>query len=816
MFTIHVSECTHEGSSSICAAAHPTNRGQEFTNQAPSPHQIRTSSSHHSGMSGPDGATHEATPFRHRGHMYYSFPQGFYHPSYTAVDVPVSAIPHSHSDSFHDRTFSFDPRRYFLPGNVASHQNRQFYDLNTAENRDNFHNFVLSGLHQHLYVVNNNVAQVVTQDRCEGTDAEKHTSNYLHHCTNLATSDANYNLPGCTCTYNGKSKTKHERPQRENFQGATARDYEATAKFRNGLSLKPRSEFENRTGLQSQEGTTSDVSRKKIVASNVSEGISHSASSQRLIWKNQENFNKAVESLHPEVTHRMSSASETDTENGMNYHVQSYQTDHDILHSDAGDVSALSTSSHDSDLCSCGKLGLNHSHTNCSNLSTRGSSDVPSDVSSYDSHVYRSQSPVEAGHAQNGGKGPPGRLPGVALPIFQTCSADATSPGAVHRYNLPSMKDDIYTTKHLPHVKTLNSGDCSPQRNDLISDLSELKLNRTKDFVQNQPFLRAYGGRKKCSFHKDDKECYCLERPNCDFLLPVPIKPSLCDEAKHGVSNRGRREAPLVNRYSKNSDFSVSSIDTGELSPFVSDWYASGSELNEVDRKTSGLGTLGVDKQEEVPKGEDTELPVVLNTIPTIPCLSAFNSTDHYSIETNDQHQVKESHGSRTPTSPHARPNMLEPHSIHSSTLDQCRANNPRTQVADQLRFTPSTRPLNSSRSGFASTRAQEPSPIRDTDAFVQEYDDLYAPRLYSLAGVSTPDDPFFTTIPTGAADELADVHDIHTSDDMSISPGSSDDNGDRFKFFNGIKQKQPCEAGSSVQPKDTVVLTFPEGNTHT
>ena len=412
-----ITECAHEGGSSMCGNVNINDNANIVDNQqARQQHMPRSNSSHHSGLSGQVMVTADASPPGRLGHSYYSFPQGFYHPPYTASAVPTSGIPHSQSDSFHDRTSSFDPRRYFLPENVAQRRNRQLYDLHTTENRDNFHNFVLSGIQQHLLLQRLNPQQEEHE-----TDASKQAaSTNSDYCINLATTDPTYsNLPGCTCTYssNSSTKSKNKFATNQRVQGSMIKDA-----MKAGVSSRFGSEQEDGNALgtksdgqtsvpQTSELNTANKSSELNTANKNNEFIAHTASSHLPIWAL-----KDIKKKDKETTHRLSSASETDTENGVNYHIESYQTDHDILGSDAGDISALS-SSQDSDLCSCGKLGLNHSHTNCSNLSTRGSSDVPSDVSSYDSNVYRSKSPAEMGHTQNEGKGPPSRFAGFALPV---------------------------------------------------------------------------------------------------------------------------------------------------------------------------------------------------------------------------------------------------------------------------------------------------------------------------------------------------------------------------------------------------------------
>ena len=258
----------------------------------------------------------ERTSFRRRGHIYYSFPRGFYHPHYTTVNVPVSAVPRSQSDSFHERTFTFDPKRYFLPNNLLQRQNRQRYDVHAAENRDNFHNFVLSGIHQHLYLVNNNVTQLGTQYKHQRADADREDAS--NNCTNLATTDPTYSFPGCTCTYSSSSSSKPEFTSENmpamhgRYQGATAMDVFRTRTF---------SESSNRHGewtalgtrVQSPGQTASGTTPNVWAYNSISEYTPHNASSQEPVWQIQKITKTA---------HRTSSATETDTENGVNYHIQ--------------------------------------------------------------------------------------------------------------------------------------------------------------------------------------------------------------------------------------------------------------------------------------------------------------------------------------------------------------------------------------------------------------------------------------------------------------------------------------------------------------
>ena len=78
---------------------------------------------------------------------------------------------------------------------------------------------------------------------------------------------------------------------------------------------------------------------------------------------------------------------------------------------------ACAETSPESDNCSC-SCGHAASNVDCSNHSTFGSSDVPSDVSSFNSGIYRSHSPIEGSPAQTEGKGPPPVPPRPATPLL--------------------------------------------------------------------------------------------------------------------------------------------------------------------------------------------------------------------------------------------------------------------------------------------------------------------------------------------------------------------------------------------------------------
>ena len=774
----------------------------------------------------------ETTPFGHWGHMYYSFPQGFYHPSYTAVNLPVSAIPHSHSDSFHDRTFNFDPTRYFLPENVAQRQDRQLYDLNTAENRDNFHNFVLSGIHQHLYLVNNNVTRLNPQQRLnQRSDANKQdvSNNSDYYCTNLATTDPTNSLPGCTCTYSSsditKSKTKITKHERH--QGAAVRDtLKTTVSSKSGSDHEKWIEPGTSVGSSGQAATEGYTLTKHNV---------HNRSSQIPVWKIQDVSKKEIDTIH-----RLSSASETDTENGLNYHIQSYQTDHDILGSDAGDISALSTSSQDSDLCSCGKLGLNHSHTNCSNLSTRGSSDVPSDVSSYDSNLYRSQSPAEMGHTQNEGKGPPHQRPGVAIPVPNSasgynhdsytlpeqssqCAALNSELNKLHTglYGAPTVAKDIACREKLPQLDAFHSNTFSQQSiakdsgvqrpNNPKCDLSE--LDRTKDFMQNQavpPFNR--GKNKNLnSIVNCNANSHSLSRPKFDLLCPYSATSTKIDNGENDryydtsetIQPRVRKgNRRLPEKYSRNSDVSILSNDTARLSPFISDWYQSGSESTEPYYDHHNSMDCDVRHSRGFSSTETNELTGLLNrTIPVIPCSCASNSA------TNDSDGL---HQSRAEASKDETV-LLGEQIAHSSSTghksDQCQICLSLQRISNLHRHA-----IQQGQNGSFPLQRRNECIYPLSRMTGQETKRLHAPTLGSMASTMGADEQLTTAIPTGAADELANVHDIHTSDELSISPSSSS-SGERrkpFEMFNRIAS--PSEGFQQVQAKDTIVVTNRKG----
>ena len=858
---LSIVECTHEGGSSVCGNVNINDNSNIVDNQQPrQQHLPRSNSSHHSGLSGQVMATANAGTLGRLGHSYYSFPQGFYHPTYTTAAVPTTGIPHSQSDSFHDRTSSFDPRRYFLPENVAQRRNRQLYDLHTTENRDNFHNFVLSGIQQHLLLQRLNPQQEEHE-----TDANKRAaSTNSDYCIDLATTDPTYsNLPGCTCTYssNSSTKSKNKFVSNQRLQDSIIKDA-----MKAGVSSKFESEQEDGNALGtkcSSGGQTFAPQTSKLNTANKNiEFIAHTASSHLPFWAL-----KDIKKRDKETAHRLSSASETDTENGVNYHIESYQTDHDILGSDAGDISALS-SSQDSDLCSCGKLGLNHSHTNCSNLSTRGSSDVPSDVSSYDSNVYRSKSPAEMGHTQNEGKGPPSRFAGFALPVPRnkdyngehlSLKLESEMYEQADGQGLQSVANTDIFTGYLPPKRNAFSqhsivkDSASRRQKNLTCDLSE--LNETGKFIPNH------------NVPPEKSERYCrnkmenelaLTRPfsrkneridNLDLLLPMPTTSNKTndivgiydDVVVPNMTGTGKWARQSANKYSRNLDKSISSNDTEKLSPCVSDWYQSGSESNGrrgdfKDWRRNVGAQLSTDAN---------ELTALLNhTIPVIPCSCApyslnFSKSDSKSgtqtSATSTKRLTKEkldyntnpladpfSHGQHA-----CRPGFLghQQHGLQTSRpehrTDQCKTCLSLQRITDLHRDAVQRESSVSfqrhSMCSFKDDGVYHPVLSNPTPRSLL-FDDgrLNSTSYGSLSSISAADDQFVTPIPTGAADELADVCDIGTSEGMGmIAENSSSGNGEKIRAASVFKKKIcSYESHQYLQPKDTIVVTNPKGRT--
>ena len=85
-----------------------------------------------------------------------------------------------------------------------------------------------------------------------------------------------------------------------------------------------------------------------------------------------------------------------------------------------------------------------------------------------------------------------------------------------------------------------------------------------------------------------------------------------------------------------------------------------------------------------------------------------------------------------------------------------------------------------------------------------------------SLSSISAADDQIVTPIPTGAADELADVCDIGSSEGMVMIPGSSSSsNGEKIRTASVFKKNiSSYEGHQYIQPKDTIVVTNHKGRT--
>ncbi len=174
------------------------------------------------------------------------------------------------------------------------------------------------------------------------------------------------------------------------------------------------------------------------------------------------------------------------------------------------------TTSPDSDGCSCGRVDN-------SNQSTFGSSDLPSDVSSYDSNVYRSRSPVETGHTQNEGKGPP--------------PFPATRP---------------FHLKPTCVVRT-----------------------RTK------PYPKHDSHRHSCHGNLTNLEPYLCDKASSKHTFVANPAENRLSQPTSGLHHNFTHNISIPHDSPNSSDFSISSLDTTGISPLVSDWGpSSGSDSN--------------------------------------------------------------------------------------------------------------------------------------------------------------------------------------------------------------------------------------------
>ena len=563
----------------------------------------------------------------------------------------------------------------------------------------------------------------------------------------------------------------------------------------------------------------------------------------------------------------------------------------------------MSTSSQESGLCSCGKLGLNHSHTNCSNVSTRGSSYVPSDVSTCDFNVYRSQSPAEMGHTQNEGKGPPCRQFGTTLPVSENsldsdilpvissqyvASASDIRYSAAGRYHVPVAEVDtcaesLSCTKMLnalSHRSIENYGSL-PTRENLVSDLSELNFGRNKHFGQNQPMPPATGGlffdqtiadraanmSQFCSKSNanNNENCDNLKEPKFNFLLPMHTNTTETDNNDTGTGCNVRtlsmpgvpqRAHQFTEKYSRNLDMSVSLNDTATLSPFVSNWHQSGSESIAPCSDYHNSLDCHFTKRGGVHTSETTGSTSLLNrSVPIIPCSCATGTKDFPKNETGHQGNSKEHGIQRLVASPRFQylPHELSgnycsppgpgvsnfqtpvlgahlPHTcMGSSACAVHKTDQRKTWVSLQWlsdlhgHTTQKERDLDlplQKGNDFDTCKEQctyhDPanrlSSRRVTYPYMQECRQVDVPTFGSLSSISIADAQLETAIPTGAADELADVHDIHTSDEINISPGSSS-SSENLKHVEGARRSiKPCDCRHYIQARDSMVATHPEG----
>ncbi len=819
-----VSDCVHEGTSSICATAHLTSSAVDDN------HNTTSTDAHqfvlHSGASQQDEfsgarATPTHRPFGRQGHTFYSFPQGFYQPNYTTPVSPTSAIPHSHSDSF-NRNFAFDPSRYFLPDNITQRQNTQPSELNTGENRDNFRNFVLSGIHQHLYLVNNNVMQF----KSEGSVADKQeASSTANCCPSLASPCGDpYKLPGCTCTYT----SGHIRRNQTEYKANGERPFASSGKSKSKSAGSLKSTF-----VDSGKASSSRLSPHDANC----ESASYKISSQMPSWQAPVK-DKALNGSSFDKTHRLSSASETDTENGVNYHIETYHTDLDMHGSDAGDISAFSTSSQDSDLCSCGKLGLNHSHTNCSNLSTRGSSKIPSDVSSYDSNVYRSQSPTAELGRFSGEVHVPTGFPVSNPSVFEDNLL--MLPNRVsekhHSWGVSTKSRLFLPHSLMPTPFSQNSiafqDDVRNKEENLNSHTTELQTTSETLAYKQTPAKGCSApvefGPKPAAFDQ-----HASENNTLASLMPSATTSDRSSLAS--VPKLQRRDHKVTAKYSRDSDLSLSSPTTCGLSPFVSDWCPSGSESCELSC------TCETPRSEQISDCRNLTR-LTSRTIPIIPCscASSFLSVPFHdgryvakctetgnpfvnansclafsSISSDSKNRAmplgQNPAPDRAPQSLSLADCTCPGHTIdhHSACLPLVRLSNLQGTSTQKDQKSTSVRIINDLDAGknLHSGFCQRPQEICEWQSVHPDSQQLglHLHDTELLCNVPSVDDEHLRTVATGAADELADVHDIHSFDEVDSSSDSSKETPETRK---GTNRK----TSAGVELKDTVVTLQASG----
>ena len=388
----------------------------------------------------------------------------------------------------------------------------------------------------------------------------------------------------------------------------------------------------------------------------------------------------------------------------------------------------------------------------------------------------------------------------------------------------------------------------------LTCDLSE--LNETGKFIPNHN-VPPKKSERYCR-NEMEKEL-ALTRPfsrtnertgNLDLLLPMPTTSNNIDNMMEiyndsvvpKVSGTRKWARQSANKYSRNSDISISSNDTEKLSPCVSDWYQSGSESNGrrgdyKDCRRNVGAQLSTDTN---------ELTSLLNhTIPVIPCSCApyslnFSKSDSKSgtqtSATSTKRLTKEnldystnpgaeqfSHGQHT-----CNPGFLahQPRALPTShpehRTDQCKTCLTLQRISDLHRDAvqrESCVPFQRhSMCSFKDDGVYHPA-LSNQTARSLLFDDgrLNTASYGSLSSISAADDQFMTPIPTGAADELADVCDIGTSEGMGvIAENSSRWNSEKIRRASVFKKKiSSYEGHQYVQPKDTIVVTNPKGRTY-
>ena len=285
----------------------------------------------------------------------------------------------------------------------------------------------------------------------------------------------------------------------------------------------------------------------------------------------------------------------------------------------------------------------------------------------------------------------------------------------------------------------------------------------------------------------------------------------------------------------RNSDISISSNDTEKLSPYVSDWYQSGSESNGCHGDYKNC-RRNVGAQLSTDTNELTSL--LNHTIPVIPCSCAPNSLTFSKsnfkgstrADTTTKRLTKENldhsrnqHADKFPHGQHIySPRFLahQPHLLTSRTehrTDQCKTCSSLQRITDLHRHAVQKDSgvtfQRDSMCSFKDDGVYHPALSNPTArSFLFDDRRLNAASYGSLSSISAADDQIVTPIPTGAADELADVCDIGSSEGMGMIPGSSSSsNGEKIRLVCSRKISVHTRVTNTYNPRIPLLSRIPK-----